>query len=328
MNKSMRFILPLLFLSVISGCSTISDERPEPIRKSEYYLEHGVNAFEESRFIDAADFFRKALAHYRSIDNSTGILLSRINLAETSLALGNFKLAHAEIRQAQKIEESILTSEYRDRLSLLQAQVYWRAGKRSESLDLLEPLLPQFDVAQKPVGKTDANSVGAVTLRTDIAMTEADGDRTTAEIWLTRLSKLISNIKDEHPLHKARLLRFEAKLAQSQQEYSKALDKLQQALVLYRDSAIRPAIAATLSEQGDIYMQTEHWKAAINSFEKASYIRLWIADQVGAKAVMIKLRNAYQKGGHISEANNLSIEIDKIDSRNYITPTFPGLSSE
>lgn len=328
MNNFMRPFLLLLFLSVISGCSTISDERPGPVRKSEYYLEHGVSAFEESRFIDAADFFRKALAHYRSIDDSTGILLSRINIAETALALGNFKLANAEIRQAKKIDKAVLTREYLDRLALLQAQVHWRAGNRKESLGLLEIMLPQFDIDHKAVGKTNASTVGAVTLRTDIAMTTANSDKVTAITWLTRLSKLISNIKNEHPLHKARLLRFEAKLAQLQQNDSKALNQLKQALVLYRDAAIRPAIAATLSEQGDVYMQMGDWNAAINSFERASYIRLWIADQVGAKEVMMKLRNAYQKGGYISEAKNLSIEIDKIDSTSYISPAVPVPSSE
>ncbi len=295
MNKSRALIL--LLLPILSACSGISDTRPEPLRKSEYFLEHGVSAFENSDYVAATDFLHKALSHYRSIDNTMGILLSHINLAETALAAGNFPAAESNLSAAEKISRVSGYANFQSRLNLLRSQVHWRKHDKEKSLALLQGLLPTFDEEQRSSRKPDLIMLGAVTLRTDIAFSRDDETKQEARLWLRRLSLMLPSTEDNTQLHQARLLRFEAQLAYYDNAPEEALEKLEQTLQLYRQAAARPAIAATLTESGLLLMKMQRWHEAEEKLQRALYIRLWIMDRIGSRELLEHLQQVYQALG-------------------------------
>ena len=312
MSKLKYYLLSPLLLIILSACSSISDERPEPIRKSEYYLEHGVSAFANSDYVTATDFFSKALAHYRSIDNTTGILLSRINLAETSLASGNFSASEQNIKMAESIVQHENYAEYRPRINLLHSQIHWKKKEQSEALQQLQTLLPQFDEGNQSKTTPNLLMVGATTLRTDIAFAHIDENTVEAHLWLDRLSLMIQSAKDVTPQHKARLLRFEAQIAFRNGKNESAFLKLEQALQQYRQTASRPAIAATLTEMGQLLMNMERWDRAEESLQRALYIRLWTVDRLGAKEVMQMLHTIYIEIGDEVKAKQILEEAYRV----------------
>jgi tetratricopeptide (TPR) repeat protein len=312
MSKLSHHYPSLLLLLLLSGCSTVSDERPEPIRKSEYYLEHGVNAFSNSDYVAATDFFSKALANYRSIDDTTGILLSYINLAETALASGNFPAALQNIEAAEKSARSEPYRAYQPRLVLLRAQTHWRAREKEKSLALLERLLPSFDSEDRSQEKPTLLLLGATTLRTDIAFARDDDDKQEARLWLRRLSLMLPATSGRTEAHQARLLRFEAHLAAHEDDAQNALNKFEQALQLYREDAARPAIAATLTESGKLLMKLERWEEAEEKLQRALYIRLWIMDRPGATELLEQLQTVYHQLGDEERYQQIKTETARI----------------
>lgn len=312
MNKPRHRYLSLLLTLLLGACSTVSDQRPEPIRKSEYYLEHGVSAYSDSDYVAASDFFSKALAHYRSIDDTTGILLSRINLAETALASGNFSAALKNIEAAERTASSEEYREYQPRLTLLRAQTHWRSHEKEKALALLESLLPPFDSENRSQKKSSLLLLGATTLRTDIAFARDDDEMQEASLWLRRLSLMLPTTEGRTELHHARLLRFEAQLAAYEHDPQEALNKFEQALQLYREGAARPAIAATLTESGKLLMAMGRWEEAEEVLQRALYIRLWIMDRRGSTELLEQLQVIYQQLGDEEHYQQIKKEAEKL----------------
>jgi tetratricopeptide (TPR) repeat protein len=313
MNNQHLLITPLLIL-LLTACSSVSDERPDPIRKSEYYLENGVTAFTNSDFVAATDFFNKALAHYRSLDDNTGILQSRINLAETALILNKLDAATRHIEVAEKIAAAPHYRDYQSRLTLLKAQINWRKKEREKTLALLEPLLPGFDDKHRPDQPISMLLIGATILRTDIAFSQIDSDITEVHLWLNRLAEMLRRADEPTPLQLARQLRFEAQLDYHQGQTQAALDKQEEALVLYREAAARPAIATTLTESAHILMEAGEWQRAEERLQRALYIRLWIIDQASALETISLLQQVYGKLGDMENLQRMNEEADKISS--------------
>jgi tetratricopeptide (TPR) repeat protein len=315
MNKPGHRYLALPLALLLGACSTVSDQRPEPIRKSEYYLEHGVSAFSDSDYVAASDFFSKALAHYRSIDDTTGTLLSRINLAETALASGNFSAALENIKAAETTANAEHYRDYQPRLTLLRAQTHWRSHEKEQALALLENLLPPFDSENRSQKKATLLILGATTLRTDIAFARDDDDKQAARLWLRRLSLMLPGTEGRTDLHHARLLRFEAQLAAYDHEPQDALNKFEQALQLYREGAARPAIAATLTESGKLLMTMGRWQEAEERLQRALYIRLWIMDRQGSAELLELLQIVYQQLDDEERYQQIKTETEKLTGR-------------
>lgn len=312
MNNLPLILLPILLS--LGACSGVSDDRPEPTRKSEYFLEHGVSAFKDSDFVSATNFLDKALAHYRSIDDTTGVLLTHINLAETALAAGNFDAALKNINAAEKISNMNEQLDYQQRLTLLRAQVHWRKQQTDESLKLLQGILPTFDNEQHSENPTNLFALGATTLRTDIAFASDDENMQEARLWLHRLTIMLPDTKGHTELHQARLLRFESKIAFHDNSPQEALDKLEQALKLYRDAAARPALAATLAESGQLFMQMQRWQQAEDRFQRALYIRLWIMDRIGSAELLKQLKTVYRKLGKEKRYNEIEQQVKQLNT--------------
>jgi len=296
--------LPALLLAtlLLGGCSSVSDTRPEVVRTSERYLQQGVEAYGNSDYVTATDFFSKALAQYRSIDDLNGILFSRINLAETGMAAGAYTAVQRQLEEAERIVDTLGSSEYEPRLRLLSAQSYWHEGDREKALEALQPLLPEFDAEQQPQQRLDALMLSAVMLRTDIAFADIDKDAEAAKLWLRRLDFAFARTSDTTALHQARLLRFEAQWAMYKGDLEDAEEGFAEALSAYREAAARPAIAATLSESAAVAMQREQWPQGEDRLLRALFIRVWILDRIGSAATLDQLNELYTAQGKSAAA--------------------------
>lgn len=303
----------LVLLSILlTSCASVSDQRPEAVRKSEYFIEHGVSAFGNSDYVTASNFFRKALAHYRSIDDRHGVLLSHLNLAETAHASGNFDAAVKNLDAAQQIAQQESLPHYQQRLLLLRAQVHWRQRQRDASLALLQKLLPEFDEAGNTSQRPSLLILSATTLRTDIAFKQ--NDNAEANLWLHRLERLFPRVSGDTLLQRARLERFRAQKAARAGHVEDAIQRIHSALKYYRQAAARPAIAATLTEIGRLHMQQQQWQKAEESLQRALYIRLWIMDRIGSHQILLQLADLYKKTGHTVRAEEVRTQADAIHS--------------
>lgn len=307
-----RLIVQLLMISLLQGCSSVSDTRPEPVRQSEYYLEHGVTAFGNSDYVTATEFFRKALAHYRSIDNIEGIFLSHLNLAETAHAAGNFDAAVENLDAAEAITRREGFTAQTRRIDLLRAQILWRVQQGEAALERITPLLPRFDEDNHPEGKVDDVALTATTLRTAIAFNTLENNPGEARQWLKRLENAMHRSEDSGPLHEARLQRFHARLAAAKGNHTAALETLQEALIQYREAAARPALAATLTEGGRLLISQQRWAEAEYWLQRALYIRLWIMDRIGSHEVLGLLEEVYSQMGNVAKAQEMASERERI----------------
>lgn len=294
MIKRHPFFLLLIIAVFLGGCSSVSDTRPEVLRTSERYLQQGVEAYGNSDYVSATDFFTKALAQYRSIDDLHGILLSRINLAETAIAAGSYRAVAHQLKAAARTVSVLGGSKYQPRLDLLWAQSYWHEKKKEQALAALAHLLPEFDSDDIPQQRLNALGLSAVMLRTDIAFAEIDKDAKSAKQWLHRLKLAYDRTDDTTALHRARLLRFEAQWSQHSGDQNGAEKQFSEALAVYRKEAARPAIAATLGESASVAMQQQQWSLAEERLLRALYIRVWILDRIGSADTLEQLSRVYQ----------------------------------
>lgn len=283
----------LLALILLTACSGVSDTRPEVIRKSERYLKQGVEAYGNSDYVAATDFFTRALAHYRSIDDLEGTLFSHINLAETAMAAGAYDAVRQQLSDADRVAKTLGKTEYEPRLNLLWAQSYWREGLKDKALDTLSPLLPLFSAeqVQQSVGTLELT---ALMLRTGIAFSSLEEDAKDAQLWLRRLESAFERSSNTSPLHQARLYRFQGQWLMHQGELVQAGKLFQDALNIYRPAASRPAIAATLSESARLAIRLHKWQQAEDFLLRALFIRVWILDRIGSAEVLQLLSEVYR----------------------------------
>jgi len=302
MSKARLICLLLLGSTFLSGCSSVSDTRPEVLRTSERYLQQGVEAYGNSDYVSATDFFSKALAQYRSIDDLHGILFSRINLAETAMAAGSYTAVEHQLEAAERIVKTLGGSEYQPRLELLRAQSFWHEEKKEQALAALSPLLPEFDDEGKPQQQLDALMLSAVMLRTAIAFADVDNHAENAKLWLRRLDFAYARTEDTTALHQARLRRFEGQWSLHTGKLQDAANRFAEALEAYREAAARPAIAATLGESATVAMKQQQWPVAEDRLLRALFIRIWILDRFGSAATLDQLSDVYKAEGNVEAA--------------------------
>lgn len=302
MNNIFKLSGPLLAMCLLAACSGVSDTRPEVIRKSERYLEQGVEAYGNSDYVAATDFFTRALAHYRSIDDLNGILFSHINLAETALSAGAYDAVRQQLSDADRVVRTLGETGYQPRLALLWAQSYWRDGEEERALAALSSLLPRFsgEQVQQSVATLELT---ATMLRTSIAFASLEKDAEGAGLWLRRLESAFARSSDTSPRHLARLARFQGQWLMHRGELEQAGGLFQRALDIYRPAAARPAIAATLSESARLAIRMQQWEQAEDRLLRALFIRVWILDRVGSAEVLELLSEVYRAQDRRSAAD-------------------------
>lgn len=215
-------LLPALAALLLAACVSPPEQRPAALAQGERFLEMGVQSFRVDDYVNAANHFTNALNHDQGLDHRPGMLHSRINLAETALAVGNTAAAERHLRAAAP-----LADEAAARLQLLQSSVVLRRGHPDVAVAVLDSLLAA--PPQNAVGRS------ALANRTEAALLRGDDD---AAAWVERYAAAAALLQQALELYKAiparpgtaATLEEWGALLMEQQRWEEAEDRLQRAL--------------------------------------------------------------------------------------------------
>lgn len=265
-----RFYL-LLYAALLAACVSTPEQQPLDTLRGEQLLEFGAQAFRADDYPAAASHFGKALQHYEGLDQPTGIVRSRINLAETALASGNSAQADLHLQAACPLASGEMELHVR----VLQSTLALQGGYYEQARMLLEPVL---------AGRPQDEDVyhGALANRVEVAL-QADEDVTP---WLARYADSLNNGQDRFA---ARLHQLKARIASQAADNETAIAELQQALAIYEALGDWPGTADTLELWAEIMFQQQHWDSANNLFERALRIRLRLMSKQSVAANLQRL---------------------------------------
>jgi hypothetical protein len=278
-HKNSRLIFCLLF-PVFSACSSGPAEKPLPdaITSPAYLLDQGVQNYRDNNYAGAIDDFDKALFQYRSIDDQKGIATSCLNLANSYMAINNNATAAAYLMTANTVIEQESLTELNDYLRLLYSSLAINNALYDEA---------QQEVTQVLGSQDTGIQLAALQNRTFIAFAKGDDDKTQ---WLDQY-RTVQQAHAEIPAsHRARLLRFEAELAD---EESRKTDLLSESLSISRKLADRPAIAATLMQWAEMDIAAANLTDAEDKCLRALFIRHQLGDVKNTRLILEKLQAIY-----------------------------------
>jgi len=265
MNK----IIPLLLCILLTACVSEGDTRPAPYLKGEALLQQGLKAYQNDDFMEAREKFTAALVLYQSFANTKGVLLARLNLIETALAVDDF--AQAETWLAQ-LERHDLEPALEHKLGLLEVKLAYQQQNYPLALQKLQPLLIEIS-PQLPVTDT-ALTLWAMQAQLQL-LTAPDRLSTGLALFEQGLSQLAT----PSPYYEALLKRLLAQSALNQQDYATAHTVLTGALVYYQAQANRRAIANCLEDLAGIAAARQQQQMQKQYLAKALAIWEWLKNE-------------------------------------------------
>ena len=274
----------LLLITVFSlnACTSTPDIRPHAVIQSEKIMQQGLKAYQQDRYLQAINSFNKALVLYQSIDQQNGILLARINLIESALAISRFDLAEQNFALLGNTE--FLQPGLNSKIILLKAHNFFLQERYHEAQQTLDPLLPQLpDIYDKPSPK----QINLLLTKTIFAIFALSAD---ADSWFKQLDTVIVENSNINIKQKALFKRLSAHIALQKNNKEQAINLMQQAIDLYKSSANRRAIATCLQEIAQFYYTMQNITAANDSLNRALLIRKWLNDTYKTKALIQQLQ--------------------------------------
>jgi len=254
----------VLFCLLLNGCGAGSVSKPTQVLNAESYNQEAIQAYQNEDWLKAQRLFDKSLSLYQGMDNRQAVLSSYINLVEVSLALGNKELAYKQLKLADEIVRIDGLEAYRPRISLLNALVLMQYKQTRKAEPLLQSLLPSFD--DEKGSDTPKNiQLVAIATQTEIAFQQNNNE----SLWVFRYEQALEQLGNKQTGLDARLLRFQSKLSLKQGSYDEAIDRLQQALELYKKNLSRSGIAGTLLELGEVYQKQGDNLHAVDYFKRS-----------------------------------------------------------
>ena len=278
-----RFVIMVLSATLLA-CVGTRDLRPGIYIKGENLLHSGLIDYKNDDFPAALEKFNSALLLYESIDDTKGTQLSRINLVETSIALGDFAAAEGQLTILKKqAVKGFLDDPFRNRIILLEAKLLFQQQRYSGALAAIEPLLLQMDEQEITESKQ-------LNLLATAARLEALIAAGTKPQWLDRFRAALAREREsQQPKFQIILKRIDAVIASQKQQHDEALKLLHEALGYYKAQADRRAIASCLEDIADIELAQHHKAQALEYFKKALTIRTWLKDQYNVDKVQHQL---------------------------------------
>lgn len=270
---------------LLTGCASSApvETRPEPIRTADASIGKGVDHYTRSEYARAAAAFEQALYGYRSVDDPEGTAASCINLAKTRLAQGDREAAGRWLDAALHVIDSNGLQQLQPRVTIIRSSIAIESGRLDTARAMLEPIL---DAAPESVEKDTLRAALQNRVRIAFAL---ERDRAA---WTERYAQ---HVGVDSPLHRARLARFRAALADdavdADRYYSDALE-------LYREFAHRPGIAATLYEWSGAWMQRGDDEAAADRLARALFIRASMQDAASAASILERMAELYRLSGN------------------------------
>jgi Tfp pilus assembly protein PilF len=272
---------------MLSACASGPAEQPRPelVTTPESLLQRGIKHFRDNDLVEANRNFQQALQLYRSIDDPDGIMRSCLNLAKLNTAVNNDERAAIYLDRAAQTARTNTLPGYDQHIAILRSTLLIRQGETATAADMLADALQSADSTTR---------LAALKNRTVIAFTDNDTDRTQ---WLQRY-RTENTAAGNRPSHRARILRFDAELAEDLDDQDSLL---KQALAVSRQETDSLAIAATLTQWGDIIMggdialASDDLKAAEDRYLRALFIRHQFGDRTNTSRLLEKLQLVYTR---------------------------------
>ena len=274
----------LLFTAILSlsACTSTPDLRPPVVIQSENIMQQGIKSFQLDHYLQAINSFNKALVLYQSIDEQNGILLTRINLIESALAISRFDLAEQNFALIGNTER--LKPALSNKIIFLKAHNFFLQAQYHTALQTLTPLLAELPETYK---KPDSRQINLLLTKTKFAIFAHSTD---ADKWFKQLDAVMAETSTINLKQKALFKRLSAHIAQQRNNTEQAITLMQQAIDLYKSEPNRRAIATCLQEIAQFYYTSQNIIAANDSLNRALLIRKWLKDTYKTAILVQQIR--------------------------------------
>ena len=284
----MRRLTALLLVSLAAGCGSRPVQTPAAVTSTHGFMTNAMVAYQDNRYVEARNFFGRALMEYRSVDDLGGETQMLIDLADCALLQGDVGAARGYLTEARGlIDAHAELAGLKPRVTLLDAYGDLEDTDPAAAAAKLEGLL---DAAATPAEVKSA----ALFARTQAAY---DSKADNAAQWLARLVQAQNGSKD--PLTVARLERLQAK---AESDPVKATALYTDALGRYQASYYRPGIAATHEEWGGLLLTHGDAAGGRDHLRRALQVRLWMYDAGDSLRILERLSQADQTLGDAAAA--------------------------
>ncbi|HET7651349.1 MAG TPA: hypothetical protein VFL15_11690 [Gammaproteobacteria bacterium] len=290
MNKPFATAAALATALMLAACGSRPTPQPATITSSRDAMTLGMQAYMDDRYLEARNYFERALVEYRSVDNAEGQLDALVDLADSALGQGEYQAARTYLRNADSLLVKGNYSVIAAHVSLLHAYADMQAGDDNAALTRLDTLL---NTSNTPDNVTQS----ALFARTQVAF---DLDAADSAQWLGKLGSSLD--KRGGALVESRYQRLQALAARKQGDVKHAAALYENALQGYRDVYYRPGIAATLEEWAGMSAAGQQWASARDRLRRALDIRLWLYDRNHAEKDLEKLAEVDAKLGNAAAA--------------------------
>ncbi len=274
-----RFIILSLTI-MLSACSGGPPEKPplDSLTSPAKLLDQGISLYNNNNYPKAIHDFEKALLQYRSIDNQYGIASSCLNLAKTWMAINNNQTAVEYLSKANTIIKREKLNELNEHLHLLNSSLAIKNALYENALQELDSVLSS---------KNPQIKLAALKNRTNIAFLKNDNDKIQ---WLEKYKTQQNKNQKNTESHLARILRFEAELADDK---NKKAALLTDSLSISQKLANRTAIAATLTQWANVDINNKNYKQAKDKILRALFIRHQLRDVKSSLYLLQRLQLIY-----------------------------------
>jgi hypothetical protein len=290
MIKQLAITGALATALMLAACGSRPTPQPATVSSSRDAMTLGMQAYMDDRYLEARNYFERALVEYRSVDNVEGQLDALVDLADSALGQGEYQSARAYLTNADALLVNRNYSVIKAHIALLHAYADMQAGDDNAAL-------ARLDTLRNTSGVPDNVTQSALFARTQVAFDLDAGD---SAQWLARLGSSLG--KHPNALANARYQRLQALAARKQGDVKKAAALYENALQGYRGVYYRPGIAATLEEWADMSADVQQWSDARDRLRRALDIRLWLYDRNHAEKNLEKLAEADTKLGNAAAA--------------------------
>ncbi len=266
-RSHLPIFIGMLLALLLTACGSRPTRQPAVVLDSENDMALGMRAYQDNNYTQARNYFARALAQYRSVDQRAGELNALIDLADSALGQGEYLAARDYLGEADKFAANGSFTALRPHIELLTAYADMQAGDTQLAAAQLDALL------NDPTTPADIRQA-ALFAHTQTAFDLKSADATA---WLGKLGAALG--KNPDALSAARYQRLQAMAARNNGDLQQATALYTKALNAYRAVYYRPGIAATLEEWADLSMQQKNWNTAKNQLQRALDVRLSMYDR-------------------------------------------------
>jgi len=286
MNSNLQKISILLLVMGLFGCVKPVEvvKSPVSVGPGEQLLAAGVQSFTIGDYTAAMQYFKGALAVGRGVDDDRGVVLAEVNMAETALGMGDLSQVRNHLLEAQRLVEQRGVEGFASRLEMISANLAIREGRGDVGISILAPYLTNTNGLHGNNDYSDEYRLAALISRTELAFT--DDDEENDQYWVALYRQVFADSAISNISYKARLLRFEARLAHLAQKRMERDKFLAQAMKIYREGLTRPGLAALLVEWGRYLAEDEDRNGARDLFNRAFFVRVQMRDRYGCEQVL------------------------------------------